>query len=90
LEKEEVGKLRRAIQRSRFFELKKKYSHAGDDQVSLVLNIALGEKTHCVGVYAPDKLRSNQDGREFIKIWDEILKVVPDPNRGMTKALEDR
>jgi hypothetical protein len=90
LRKEDVGKLRAVIQKSRFFDLEKQYSHTTEDQTTLVLKITVGGRTHCVKVYAPGKLRRNQDVKEFMKIWNEILRVVPDPNREVIESLRRR
>lgn len=88
LTKEQIGKLRAAFQNSRFFAFKKRYTHQADDQVSISLTVSVQNKTHTVGVYGPGALKSNPDVREFCKLWDEVLRMVPDPNEELLKTLK--
>jgi hypothetical protein len=72
------------IEDENFFNLKSKYSRPETDGPTLVIAVSTPGKTHEVSVYFPHLMIGKSEIKRFIKIWDEVLRKVPAPNKGQT------
>jgi hypothetical protein len=77
---DQVLRLVERIAESRFFLLREKYSFAVTDNPTLIIRVTANRASHEVSVYAPRHLRANEEVVSFLRLWNELLWVVPSPN----------
>ncbi|WP_210420088.1 hypothetical protein [Aquisphaera giovannonii] len=88
LEEADVKKLRDAIERSGFYDLRPSYAAKVDDEMTQRLTIALSGKSHTVSIYGLSRLWDDRDVDKFMKLWMEVLRRLPDPISRMREDLE--
>jgi hypothetical protein len=77
---QDLKDLRAKINKSKFWDLKARYSGGVTDQPTLALVVTEGGKTHEVRVYAMSFLKDEPKVDDFLDVWDEVLRKVPSPN----------
>jgi hypothetical protein len=78
----DLARLVATARASNFHLLAADYAFQVSPSAALVLRITMDGRSHEVTVYAPDTLRRDAEVAAFLRIWNEVVTLVPPPNRG--------
>jgi hypothetical protein len=75
---------------SDFAHLSRRYAAPGTDAETLVLKVTRNGQTHEVAVFGASDVGDRSAVRRFLKVWAEVLRKVPPPNKDQTPELYEK
>src|SRR5438876_727640 len=78
----DLERLVTTVRASNFYFMAPDYAFEVSHASALVLRISLDARYHEVTVYAPDKLKHDPEVAAFLRIWNDLVTLVPPPNPG--------
>jgi len=82
LTRRDLERLVTTVRVSNFYFMAADYAFEVSPASALVLRITMDDRSHEVTVYAPDRLRHDPEVAAFLRIWNELVTLVPPPNPG--------
>jgi len=82
LTRRDLERLVTTVRASNFYFMAADYAFEVSPASALVLRITMDDRSHEVTVYAPDRLRHDPEVAAFLRIWNELVTLVPPPNPG--------
>src|SRR5438094_13927 len=82
LTRRDLERLVTIVRASNFYLMAPDYAFEVSHASALVLRISLDARYHEVTVYAPDKLKHDPEVAAFLRIWNDLVTLVPPPNPG--------
>src|SRR2546425_586974 len=82
LTRRDLERLVTTVRASNFYFMAPDYAFEVSHASALVLRISLDGRYHEVTVYAPDKLKHDPEVAAFLRIWNDLVTLVPPPNPG--------
>jgi hypothetical protein len=70
------------VRASNFYFMAADYAFEVSPASALVLRITMDERYHEVTVYGPERLKQDPEVVAFLRIWNELVTLVPPPNPG--------
>jgi hypothetical protein len=82
LARRDLERLVTTVRASNFHLMAADYAFEVSHAPALVLRITMDGRYHEVTVYAPDKVKHEAEVAAFLRIWNEVIILVPPPNPG--------
>ena len=82
LTRRDLERLVTTVRASNFYFMAADYAFEVSPASALVLRITMDERSHEVTVYGPERLKQDPEVAAFLRIWNELVTLVPPPNPG--------